>query len=149
MLGVFAAYLYDSIGDVGNIRRMAYFYVQNQQAIPYDIAILAQIRGQQQGDRLVARVPGVGARKPRSDAEQKYWWTYGETPASEGVVGGAWPWLRQGWAFLADPRGHESGLMRPGLAKLTKQLTRSRFPTFDSPGGHKLANLFALVPRSR
>jgi hypothetical protein len=61
--------------------------------------------------------------------------------------GGAWPWLRQGWAFLADPTDHESTLMRPGLARLTKQLARSRFPTFDSPGGLELANLFALVPR--
>lgn len=147
MLGVFAAYLYDSIGDVGSIRRMAYFYVQNQQPIPYDIAILAQIRGQQQGDRLVARVPRVAAREPRSDAERQYWWTYEETSACEGVVGGAWPWLRQGWAFLADPTGLESTLMRPGLTGLTKHLARSRFPTFDSAGGLELANLFDLVPR--
>jgi len=147
MLGVFAAYLYDSIGDVSSIRRMAYFYVQNHQPIPYDIAILAQIRGQQQGDRLVARVPRVASRRPRSDAERQYSWTYQETLASEGVVGGAWPWLRQGWAFLADPTGSESTLMRPGLARLTNRLTRSRFPTFDSPGGHELAKLFNLVPR--
>jgi hypothetical protein len=147
MLGVFAAYLYDSIGDVGSIRRMAHYYVEHQQPIPYDIAILAQIRGQQRGDLLLARVPRVAARKPRSDAERQYRWTYEETSAGEGVVGGAWPWLRQGWAFLADPTDRESTLMRPGLARLTKQLARSRFPTFGSPGGLELAKLFALVPR--
>lgn len=147
MLGVFAAYLYDSIGDVGSIRRMAYYYIKNQQPIPYDIALLAQIRCYQQGDRLVAQVPRVAERMPRSDAEQAYAWTYEETPAHNGVVGGAWPWLRQGWVFLADPTDSESTLIRPGLAALSKRLARSRFTTFDNSGGLELATLFGLVPR--
>jgi hypothetical protein len=45
-LGVISAYLYDSIGDVENIRRMAGFYVDNGQAIPYDIVLLAQVETQ-------------------------------------------------------------------------------------------------------
>lgn len=146
MLGVFAAYLYDSIGDVGSIRRMAYFYVKNQQPIPYDIALLSQVRGQQRGDQLVVHIPSVPKQKPRSDAETTYPWTYEETPSHEGVVGGAWPWLRQGWAFLADPTDNESTLVRPGLPPLAKQLAPARFATFDTSGGLKLANLFGLVP---
>ena len=147
MLGVFAAYLYHSIGDIGSIRRMAYFYTHNRQPIPYDIAILAQVRSRPWGDGFVAHVPRVAERRPRSDAEKQHRWTHQETPACDGVIGGAWPWLRQGWAFLAEPKDRESTLMRSGLAELTKELTRSRFPTFGTDGGLELARLFALVPR--
>ena len=75
------------------------FYAGHQQPIPYDIALLAQIRGRQDGDRLVVQVPPVAVRKPKSDAERQYSWTYEATPSGNGVVGGAWPWLRQGWAI--------------------------------------------------
>jgi hypothetical protein len=147
VLGVFAAYLYDSVGDVGNIRRMAYYYIQERQPIPYDIALLAQVRAYRQGDRLVAQIPTVPLRSPKPGAEERYGWTHEATPAADGVVGGAWPWLRQGWVFLADPTDPETTLIPHGLASLAKNLAPSRFATFDSEGGLKLASLFGLVPR--
>jgi hypothetical protein len=148
VLGVFAAYLYDSIGDLGSIRRMAYYYVQHQQPIPYDIALLAQVHCRRDGDQSVAYVPAVPQRKPRSEEERQHSWTYEGTPAQQGIVGGAWPWLRQGWAFLADPTDSESTLIRPGLEKLSRHLGQSRFATFDNQGGNALAALFQLVPRN-
>jgi hypothetical protein len=45
MRGALSAYLYDSIGDIDSIRRMAVFYIQHGQPIPYDIAMLGQLRG--------------------------------------------------------------------------------------------------------
>ena len=147
VLGVFAAYLYDSIGDVGSIRRMAYYYIMHGQPIPYDIALLAQVRAERQGDRLVAHIPKVAGRSPKPGAEEQYAWTHAETPAAEGVVGGVWPWLRQGWVFLADPTDPETTLIPNGLARLSKNLTRARFSTLDNRGGLDLAALFGLVPR--
>jgi hypothetical protein len=147
VLGVFAAYLYDSIGDVGSIRRMAYYYIMHGQPIPYDIALLAQIRATHKGDHLIAHVPKVARRSPKPGAEEQNAWTYAETPAGNGVVGGAWPWLRQGWTFLADPTDAESTLIPSGLARLSKNLERSRFSTLDNRGGLDLAKLFGLVPR--
>ena len=148
VLGVFAAYLYDSIGEVGSIRRMACFYAQYGQAIPYDVALLAQLHCHDEGGQRVAHVPPVPRREPRSAEEQRHSWTYEATPAADGIVGGGWPWLRQGWAFLADPTANESTLIRRGLEKLSRHLKRSRFATLDHDGGLALANLFQLVPRT-
>jgi hypothetical protein len=45
LVGVISAYLYDSIGDIDSIRQMAFYYAKAQQAIPYDIALLASLKG--------------------------------------------------------------------------------------------------------
>jgi hypothetical protein len=147
MLGVFAAYLYDSIGDVGSIRRMAHFYIERAQPIPYDIALLAQVHCWNNGDQIMANLPRVAARRPKSEKEAQNHWTYQGTDAGQGVVGGKWPWLRQGWAFLAEPTNAESTLIQPGLKGLRRNLLASRFTTLDAEGGKALAGLFQLVPR--
>jgi Caspase domain len=145
--GVICAYLYDSIGDVDNIRRMAYFYLRHRQPIPYDIAFLAQLRGQRRGHGLLsATVPAVSKRKPRTKDERKFSWTYSATPRAMGVVGGFWPWLKQGWALLDDPAPNGSTLVLPGLIELTERLTPARFTTLDDAGGRQLAELFKLIP---
>ena len=146
--GVICAYLYDSIGDVDNIRRMAFYYVRRSQPIPYDIAFLAQLRGQRRGQGLLrATVPAVPPRKPRTKAEQRYAWTRAPTPRAIGVVGGFWPWLKQGWALLDDPAPNGSTLVLPGLIELADRLAPARFPTLDSAAGRQLAALFNLSPR--
>lgn len=146
MLGVISAYLYDSIGDADNIRRMACFYVEHYQPIPYDIALLADLRCETRNGVLWAFVPAVAARKARTKAEERYSWTHEGTRATQGAVGGFWPWLRQGWAFLDDPTDHESTLILPRLTDLTSFLVPSRVTTFDQAGGLRLASLFGLVP---
>src|SRR5262249_29119752 len=114
VLGVISAYLYDSIGDIDNIRRMAFYYVQHNQPIPFDIALLGQLKGEWRDGSLWAQVPMVSKRKPGTKAEQQNLWTYSATPPTSGKVGGYWPWMRQGWAFLDDSA---STLMRPGLTE--------------------------------
>jgi hypothetical protein len=148
MLGVIAAYLYDSIGDIGNIRRMAFYYARYGQPIPFDVALLAQVRGRQTHTGINASVPRVPAREPRTELEREYAWTYEETTQIEGLVGGGWPWLRQGWAFLAEPTDAELTLIRRGLPKFAASLANSRFPTFPAGAGRALAVLFGLVARS-
>jgi hypothetical protein len=142
--GVISAYLYDSIGDLESIRRMAYYYIQHDQPIPYDIALLAQLRGELRDGLLWAHVPAVPRRKARTETEERFEWTWNETPAVEGWVGGLWPWMRQGWTFLDNPAADGSTLTLPGLIELTEHLKSGRFATLDAQGGHELAGLFKL-----
>jgi len=144
VLGVISAYLYDAIGDVDSIRRMAGYYVDHLQPIPYDIALLAVIPGWWSDGQLWVRVPPVAARSPRTDAEARHQWTYSSMPEKEGIVGGNWPWMRQGWAYLEDPVDVETGLIRPGLAELAQHITRSRFATLNAEGARRLIELFGL-----
>ncbi|HKP04587.1 MAG TPA: hypothetical protein VJU77_14645 [Chthoniobacterales bacterium] len=151
MLGVISAYLYDSVGDLGNIRRMAYYYVENGQPIPYDIALLAQVPGEMRESRLWVRIPAVPAQKPRTKAEKDFPWTFEKLRASEGAVAGFWPWMRQGWTYLQDPLDVESGLIRWGLSELIPRLRPGRFVMLDPAGGKRLSKLFDLEiarPRS-
>jgi hypothetical protein len=143
--GVISAYLYDSIGDIDSIRRMASFYVRNGPAIPYDIALLAELRGERGPDgRLRATVPAVAAREPRTDGERHATWTYERTREASGEVAGHWPWLRQGWAFLDDAAADGSALVLPGLTELDTELTSARFTTFHQSGAQRLVTLFDL-----
>jgi hypothetical protein len=144
VLGVISAYLYDSIGDIENIRRMAFYYVEHGQPIPYDIALLAQLRGEWREGLLWAQVPPVSKRDPRTEAERLNAWTFSATSAKTGQVAGVWPWMRQGWTFLDDPVDDGSTLISPGLVELTIHLAQGRFATLDSEGGAKLARLFGL-----
>ena len=143
--GVISAYLYDSIGDVESIRRMAFFYLQHEQAIPYDIALLAQLEGERRDDGLLwATVPAVPAREPRTEKERALGWTYSATEELAGVVGGFWPWLRQGWAFLDDPADDGSTLVLPGLIEVADDVTAARFTTLHHAGARRLADVFGL-----
>lgn len=146
-LGVISAYLYDSIGDLDSIRRMAYFYVSHGQGIPYDIALLAQSSAWRSPDDglLHLQVPAVPERAPRTDVEQQFEWTWQMTPAVEGEVAGLWPWMRQGWAFLEDPTDMEMGLVDPFIASLRSQLTSARFSTLDFQGGRRLAAYLNMI----
>jgi hypothetical protein len=144
VLGVISAYLYDSIGDIDNIRRMAFYYVYNEMAIPYDIAMLAQLRGERRDGLLWAHVPPVLERPPQTEAERSADWTHSRTDPVFGKVGGLWPWMRQGWTFLDDPADDGSTLISPGLIELIRHLAPGRFPLFDAEGGRRLAELFHL-----
>jgi len=144
--GVISAYLYDSIGDVDNIRRMAFFYLQRRQPIPYDIALLAQLKGGRLRDGgLWATVPAVRRGTPRTEGEDRFRWTYSATARAKGPVGGLWPCLRQGWSLLDDPAPDGSTLVLPGLIELTNRLTSARFTTLDKAGGLQLIRLFELI----
>jgi hypothetical protein len=145
--GVLSAYLYDSIGDAESIRRMARFYISEGQPIPYDIALLADLKGELHDGVLWAQVPAVAMREPRTEAERQFTWTYTATTEGKGVVGGLWPWMRQGWTFLDDPADDGSTLVLPGLVQLRDRLVPARFATLDPEGGQALAQRFGLAPQ--
>ncbi|WP_129577493.1 MULTISPECIES: hypothetical protein [Sorangium] len=145
VLGAVSAYLYDAIGDLDNIRRMAWAYHENHQAIPYDVALLAQLEARVgRGGLLRVDIPAVPAREPRTEKEARFFWTHRATPPARAVVAGFWPLLRQGWAFLDDPV-----LARPELLELTSHLTRARFSTLDREGATRLSRLFRLQRHAR
>jgi hypothetical protein len=148
VLGVLSAYLYDSIGDIDSIRRMAYYYADNGQPIPYDIALLAQLLCKRENGFLEAKVPPVARREPRTEAERLNDWTYSATFPRDGEVGGLWPWMRQGWPFIDDVAGDESALIKPGLSELRRHLTTGRFTTLARDGATELATMFNLTRRA-
>ncbi|WP_437331790.1 hypothetical protein [Sorangium sp. So ce394] len=145
VLGAVSAYLYDAIGDLDNIRRMASAYHENHQAIPYDVALLAQLEAHVGSDGLLhVDIPAVPAREPRTEKEKRFSWTHRATPPARAVVAGFWPLLRQGWAFLDDPV-----LAAPELLELASHLTRARFSTLDREGAMRLSTLFGLQRQAR
>ena len=137
MLGVLAAYLHDAAADIANIHRTAYFFAERDEPIPFDIALLGGLAARRDADGLVrVTIPAVaehaGARNVPS-------YMRCATDATEGVLAGAFPWLRQGWARL-DPSG-QPGLYPAGLADLAAHLSPAPFTTLDGAGGERLARL--------
>jgi hypothetical protein len=148
VLGVVAAYLYDAIDDVDSIRRIAFYYANGGEAIPYDVAMLGHLRGRRGDDSLLhARVPAVAQRAPRTQTEERTSWASEATGEVEGIVGGFCPWLRQGWALLGKPADDGSTLVLPPLADVASTLTPARFTTVDTDGARVLADYFQLAER--
>ena len=135
--GSLAAYCYDVVGDLGNIRRMAYFYVMNGQAIPYDIVLMGMIHSH----GGTAYVPAVAKRKS-SDLELPIWATE-STPATEGSIAGRCPWLRQGWDYLAVPVDVERPLVGD-LVSFRAGLKHSNFTSLDRDHGMALVQQWRL-----
>jgi hypothetical protein len=145
VLGVISAYLYDSIGDVDGIRQIAYYYASEGQPIPYDVALLAQVRGEPFNGLTRVRIPSVARREPRSEHEREHPWAYSATPETVGVVGGLWPWMRQGWTFLDDLTPVESTLVDARFLDLIPFVERGRFTTLNPEGGYMLKQIFNLL----
>lgn len=62
-----------------------------------------------------------------------------KTPRATGIVAGAFPWLREGWALL-DSEG-ESGLYPADLARIAVEILPAPFTTLTRAGGAQLARL--------
>jgi len=138
ILGVIAAYLYDARADTESIRQIAYFHAERGQAIPYDVALLGRLPVTRDANGvLIATVPAVAARTPRTDLERAYGWTTAATPEVLAPVAGAFPWLRQGWAQLDD----DDPIALPGLADLAPHLGAAAFTTLDAAGGKRLGEI--------
>jgi hypothetical protein len=142
---VIAAYLYDVIGDLDSIRRMAYFYTLNNQPIPYDIAFMGMIPTERLGDgQLLAHVPAVPERTKRhQDREPLPSWVTRNTPAAGGLVAGRCPWLKQGWDHAASPEEVELPMV-DGLAAERRHLKPSNFTVLNASGGQGLIQRWGL-----
>lgn len=137
VVGVIAAYLYHAIGDIRSIRRMAAFYHQNGQPVPYDIALLARVAVDRKGGRLIAHIPKVAKQKPRTEYEAKYADYFSESEAKDIPVAGRFPIMRTGWFALAN---REDALAPRELREMLGELAPAPFTTFTADGGHNLLN---------
>jgi hypothetical protein len=137
MLGVLAAYLHDSMGDLANVRRAAFYFAQQGQPVPFDIALLGRLEAHRDAEGLVrVLVPPV----PEAEGARTIpLFMRSATPPIEGVLAGAFPWLRQGWDRL-EPEGRPD-LYPAGLAQLTSDLLPAPFTTLTASGGDQLAHL--------
>lgn len=101
--GCVAAYLYDAIGDVPNIRRMAAYYALHSQPVPFDVAVLAEVQFRRAADGgLIVDIPAVEEAQPRNDAERARLFTTSATPPCEGLrVSGSLPLMSAGFAAIS------------------------------------------------
>lgn len=100
MMGVVAAYLYNAAGDIDNIRRMAFYYTQHGQPIPFDIAMLGGLRLELSLNGFYTNVPPVKKHVAPDDDAPNF--TRKATPAASGPVAGVVPILRAGWPYLRN-----------------------------------------------
>ena len=134
LVGIVAAYLYDSIGDVDNNRRMCWYYSYHRQDVPFDIALLARAPIERNGDAFIVHVPAT--REVEGDGPS---YTREATPAATVGIAGIAPLLRAGWARLSATKQP----LHDELAKLADELTGDAIATFEGP--HARAELQRLL----
>lgn len=146
VLGVISAYLYRALADFDSIRRMAYFYVQHGQPVPFDIALLGAMNVTRTADGLVLDVPAVKARKRgKGEAELPSYITVA-TSDKKAKIGGRCPWLASGWDYVGlAARGSEA--LVEGLAEHARDVPRRAFTALPVDNGRALAKLWSLEAR--
>lgn len=138
VLGVIAAYLYHAAGQIQSIRRMASYYHQHGQPVPYDLALLARVPGEWRDGFLFAKIPAVKARKSITPGEMQYGFLFGASAAVNVPVAGRFPIMRNGWPLLA---ARTDAMVARGLADLARHLEPGPFTTFSREGGERLVAL--------
>ena len=98
MMGLVAAYLYNATGDIDNLHRMAYYYLERRQPIPFDIALLGRLPLHATPFGFETEVPAVREVTKRAEGAPDFTWN--ATPSMSGPVAGMTPVLRAGWPYL-------------------------------------------------
>lgn len=147
VLGAICAYLYRAIADFDSIRRMASFYIEFDQPVPFDIALLGAMKVTREAKgALRLQVPAVKARKQRKgEARLPDYVTVG-TRGGRARIGGRCPWLGLGWDYVGLTRPEWSALVE-GLADHARDIRRSGFTVLPNKVGLALARTWALQSR--
>ena len=121
VLGAICAYLYLAVADFDSIRRMAYFYVQYGQPVPFDIALLGAMKVTRKAKgALRLQVPAVTARKPgrggpESACDLSARRHRRQRPGSAGdALGSGWAGIMSARRGLSGPRWLTASLIMPG-----------------------------------
>jgi hypothetical protein len=149
--GVIAAYIYNSLGDLDSVRRVAYYLARAGVAVPYDVALLGRLNASRSSLGVIeVEIPETAPRMPRSPKEESRQWTVSATPRVvpndplfRACVAGAFPWLRQGWVLLEEEDPSE--LIIDGLSELRGQLLPSPFTTLTPRGGYLLQEMIEVT----
>jgi hypothetical protein len=106
MLGIIAAYLYNRIGDIDNIRRMCYYYHWHNQDVPFDIAMLAGVPLKYNSEQrcFVINVPEVKEIPQAERVENAPDFTWESTQSVNVNVAGVTPILRVGWQHIRSSK---------------------------------------------
>ena len=146
-LGAICAYLYRATADFDSIRRLAYFYVQHQQPVPFDIALLGamKVTGEDNG-ALRLEVPAVRERVRGPGTPDLPDYVTAATPATEAWIAGRCPWLGLGWDYVGLPRPEWAALV-DGLAAHASAVRRSGFTVLPNATGLALAESWKLQAR--
>lgn len=144
--GAFCAVLYRAVGDFDSIRRMAYFYQQHGQPVPFDIALLGGMAvSAEQGGGLRAHVPAVKAREARPGLASLPEFATEATPETTVMVAGRCPWIGLSWDYVGLVRDNALPLVS-GLAEHAPQIPRGGFTVLPAKTGKALAKLWGLKP---
>ncbi|MHA7774295.1 hypothetical protein [Roseibium sp. M-1] len=144
ILGVLCAYLYQAVADIDSIRRMAFYYADAKQPVPFDIAMLGDMPvARNAGGSLEVRIPEVPGRP---DAARKFpRYVTRDTPEAAAPVGGRCPWLGLGWDYVGLVRNNALPLVEE-LMPLKADISRNGFTLFPRATGHTLAEAWSLSP---
>ena len=127
LYGIVAAYLYHRIGDIDNIRRMCAYYLQNGQDVPFDIAMLAQLKLQRRDHGgFFVDVPKISMVPQKQRSPDAPYFVWAAIEKSRVSVAGLTPLLRVGWQNL----GASSHAVHKRCIELTAHLTDSPIATF-------------------
>jgi hypothetical protein len=144
VLGAISAYLYRSIADFDSIRRMAFFYADRGQPVPFDIALLGDMAVTcDSGRALRLHVPAVraGPARPRDVRLPRF--VTQATGAIEARIGGRCPWVALGWDHVGMARREWEPLVE-GLAEHARHVPRTGFTALPRKSGLALARLWGL-----
>ena len=133
---------YDSVGDRDSIRRIAFFFTVENQPIPFDVALLADLRGSWGDGHLRVAVPAVRRREPRTAAEIAHQDYFADTAAvDDALVTNGFPWLRQGWDLLDTARRFRVHPAVVDIAKTRGAVLPFPFVTLSLDAGRFIADL--------
>jgi hypothetical protein len=147
VLGTISAYLYRTLADFDSIRRMAFFYFDRGQPVPFDIALLGGMGVTREANgALLLHVPAVKVRKHQDGEPDLPEFVTAATPAAQAMIGGRCPWLGLGWDYVGLARPEWAALV-DGLADHGREVRRSGFTVLPNKTGLALANSWELQAR--
>jgi hypothetical protein len=130
LYGIVAAYLYHRIGDIDNIRRMCAYYQQHGQDVPFDIAMMAQLKLQRRiNGGFVVDVPKISEVPQDKRSPDAPYFVWAAMKKARVGVAGVTPLLRVGWQNL----GASPHAVHKRCLDLTDHLTDSPIATFHEP----------------
>ena len=134
--GVIAGYAYLGMGSHLDARRMATFYLEQLQPIPFDVALACRLPLTWHKNHYRISIPAVQKREPLNKAEAERTFTYEERASCDGAVSGHFPWMRQGWNWLEDSQNDRLKELR---SVVKDGLRASIFTTLSANAGTQLA----------
>jgi|CXWL01.1.fsa_nt_gi hypothetical protein len=137
VMGVLSAYLYARAEDRDSIRRVGAQFASLGQPVPFDVALLAELDLKAKGDLLVADLPAVQARVPRTAAEEAVPQLFAATNPARVTIAGSFPWMRQGWGLLEGSSWEPSKILLNFLGALEP----APFTTLSNDAGIELVSL--------